>query len=114
MMKATSAKKHIIHLMGYESLKFGILEKFVISIAKQAREENIEIIFVYIKKPRSKEFTEELEKDDIKYYFTDSSSIISHWKIFYKLTKKYRPIVLHSHFLPLLSGFYGWFLGYKH
>ncbi|MHC1775901.1 MAG: glycosyltransferase family 4 protein [Lentimicrobium sp.] len=113
-MKATLTKKHIIHLMGYQSLKFGILEKFVISIAKQAREENIEIIFVYSNKPRSKEFTEELEKADIKYYFTDSSSIISYWKIFYKLTKKYKPIVLHSHFLPLLSGFYGWVLGYKH
>jgi len=112
--KEDQSKKYILHAMGYDSKKFGVLEKYILSLALKARDSNFEIVLIYNKKPRSKEFLKKLSEANINYYVADALALLSYWSVFYRLTKTYKPILVHSHFQPLLPSFYGWLLNYKY
>src|SRR5690606_27223515 len=87
---------------------------YVINLALKARECGFEIILIYNKQPKSRDFLNKLNDFKIKYCIADALSILDFWKVFRKLTKKYQPILVHSHFQPLLPSFYGFVLGYKY
>lgn len=100
--------------MGYDSKKFGTLEKYILNLVKKARLENFDIIIIYNQEPKSKEFLNLLKENNVIVYFSNALSVIEFWKTFYEITKKYKPVLVHSHFQPLLPSFYGWLLGYKY
>ncbi len=113
-MMQSHDRKYALHVMGYHSEKFGSLERFILELARQARSENLEMIFVFNSKPWSEEFLTALKDNEIAYYISNAMSPLAFYQLFYKLTKKYQPIIVHSHFQPLLPSFYGWLLGYKY
>lgn len=100
--------------MGYDSKKFGTLEKYILNLVKKARLENFDIIIIYNQEPKSKEFLNLLKENNVIVYFSNALSVIEFWKTFYEITKKYKPVLVHSHFQPLLPSFYAWLLGYKY
>lgn len=100
--------------MGYDSKKFGALEKYVLKLVKRARFENLEIILVYNQRPKSKEFLKQLRKENVIIYISNALHIVEFWKTFREITREYKPLVVHSHFQPLLPSLYGWLLGYKY
>lgn len=104
----------IVHVMGYNSKKFGTLERYILKLGNEASKNGYNIVVIYNSMPRSREFVKQLRLNGIHLYTVNALSVFSFFYVFYKVLKKHKPKIIHSHFQPLLPSFYGWLLGYKH
>jgi glycosyltransferase involved in cell wall biosynthesis len=108
-------KKIIIaHVMGYNSKKFGGLEKYMLELFKASAKQNIQIIPIYNSTPKSQEYLLAMREIGMEFKVSNALAPLSFLRFFRTFIKNYHPILIHSHFQPLLPGLYGHLFGVKH
>ncbi|AXG73151.1 glycosyltransferase family 1 protein [Flavobacterium arcticum] len=114
MDKKQNPIRTVVHVMGYDSKKFGGLERYILDLSKAGAPKGIKIVVVYNQKPKSVEFLKQLEDNNIKYYIANALSTVAFFKAFYRIVRTHKPIIIHSHFQPLFPSLYGYLFGCKH
>lgn len=92
----------IIHVMGMRSSKYGGLERFMCSLAKQLKTEQKKLILIYESTPSSQVYVENLYSHGAEIIVLPSRklSIIKFTLIFSFLLFKKKPSIVHCHFFP--------------
>jgi glycosyltransferase involved in cell wall biosynthesis len=110
----TPKRDSVLHVMGYQSNKLGMLEKYIIRLAIKSREHDIESIFVFDTIPKSRTFVKLLEENHVIYYVADAFHPIEFFICMNLIFKKHNPQIVHSHFKASLPSVYAWLFGCKH
>lgn len=114
MADKKEAVKTVVHVMGYDSKKFGGLERYIIDLSKAAAPKGIKIVVMYNLKPKSEEYLQQLKENNIALYVANALKPKDFFKVFYKVMQQHKPAIIHSHFQPLWPGIFGYLLGCKH
>lgn len=90
--------RRVVHFMGMNSTKFGGLERFMIELIKA--NPDIPFVLVYESYPISLEYRDLLRnnKVEIEVISFNTSGIISQFRNYCRIIKKYSPEIVHFHF----------------
>lgn len=91
--------KHVVHVMGMPSSKYGGIERFNVVLSQALWEKGFKSVFVYETYPESPQFVEDLHKSQAEVFVSNSRNHPLRFCMdFLRLIKKYHPDIVHAHF----------------
>jgi L-malate glycosyltransferase len=106
-------KYYVLHAMGMESSKYGGLERFMIQLAKNLKNDDIGLILVYNTVPWSKDYVNELNNAGVILVISHAMRPFTYMKSLIVIFRRYKPTIVHTHFQNYYSIFFSRLLGCK-
>ncbi|MFO7888761.1 MAG: glycosyltransferase family 4 protein [bacterium] len=105
---------YVLHAMGMESSKYGGLERFMIHLAENLKNENMGLIIIYNTTPWSEEYIKDLRQAGVLLVISHAMKPVSYMKTLFSIFRQYKPVIVHTHFQDYFSIFFSRLFGCKH
>lgn len=94
---------NIVQIVGLGAKKFGGLERFMLELARQLEKKGYKLIIVFDAEPRTEEYIRLLSTTNAEWFVIPFANKFSYFKSLYQLFKKYKPLLIQTHFCNSIS-----------
>ena len=110
---ADRPQSYIVQALGMESSKYGGLEKYCVFLAEYLTRHNVTLIIIYNAFPWSNEYVRDIEKAGGILIISHAMHPVRYFRTLAGIFKKYKPMIVHTHFQNYFPILYSRILGCK-